>query len=36
MTHHDPVPFVIPQRFRREIAEHPQREVLAIDAIFWG
>ncbi len=34
MAHHDPNLVVISQRLRREIAEHPQMAVLAIEAIF--
>jgi hypothetical protein len=36
MAHHDPDSVIIPQRLRREIAEHPQMAMLTINAIFRG
>jgi hypothetical protein len=34
MVHHDPDCVVICERFGREIAEHPQMAMLAVQAIF--
>jgi hypothetical protein len=36
MTHHDSNAVVVAQRFRSEIAEHPQMAVLTVNAIFRG
>jgi hypothetical protein len=36
MAHHHSDPIVVPQRFGRQIAKHPQMAMLTVNAVFRG